>query len=145
MLRDMLGLIKGGRRGSSSWPKHEGWYGCTISLMKIMAWNVRGLGRQERRCRVRNVIKERRVDVMLIQKTKRSSVDKQFVKSIWPWDRMAFIAVDADGSSGGLLSIWNPDMFIMSECCGNRNFLAISGTTLGSFDCVLINLYARMM
>lgn len=113
-----------------------------LVIMKIMTWNVRGLGKSEKRSRVRNVIKEKKVDVMFIQETKRSQIDESFVRSIWPWEMMEFAAVDSDGSAGGLLSIWNPDTFTMSESCGNRNVLAISGICLGTFDCVLLNIYA---
>ncbi|XP_028086229.1 uncharacterized protein LOC114287150 [Camellia sinensis] len=109
--------------------------------MKIMSWNVRGLGRAEKRRRVRQVIQDRKVDVLLLQETKKSSVDEMFVRSVWPWERMAFMAVDSDGSAGGLLSIWNTEVFQLKECCGHRNFLLLSGVTLNSFECVFLNVY----
>ncbi|KAL7189114.1 hypothetical protein ACSBR1_038893 [Camellia fascicularis] len=86
----------------------------TLQIRKRLGMNCEG--------RVRNVIKERKVDVMLIQETKRSPIDECFVKSIWPWERTKFLAVDSDRSAEGLLSIWNPDIFTMSESCGYRNF-----------------------
>ncbi|XP_028065808.1 uncharacterized protein LOC114268782 [Camellia sinensis] len=107
-----------------------------------MSWNVRGLGRLEKRRRVKQMIKEKRVDVLLLQETKSRNIDVTFVRSIWPWEKLEFMAADSDGSAGGLLSIWNPEVFSLSECCSNRNFLLLSGTLSGSFECVFLNIYA---
>ncbi|XP_028059521.1 uncharacterized protein LOC114263216 [Camellia sinensis] len=110
--------------------------------MKIMSWNVRGLGRLEKRRRVKQLIKEKRVDVVLFQETKSRDIDVPFVRSIWPWEKLEFMAANSDGSAGGLLSIWNPEVFSLSECCSNRNFLLLSGTLSSSFECVFLNIYA---
>ncbi|GMQ10097.1 hypothetical protein CsSME_00053236 [Camellia sinensis var. sinensis] len=40
---------------------------------------------------------------------------------------MEFMAVDSEGSTGGLLCIWDPDIFQISECCNNRRFIIQSG------------------
>lgn len=109
--------------------------------MKIMTGNVRGLGRLEKRSRVRQIIKEMRVDVLLLQETKQSRIDELFAKSIWPWEMLEFMAVDSEGSAGGLVSLWNPEVFQLLDCCCNRNFLLISGKAFGNFECVFINVY----
>ncbi|KAF5961957.1 hypothetical protein HYC85_003166 [Camellia sinensis] len=45
----------------------------------------------------------------LLQETKRTSIDEEFVRSCWSGEKMEFMAVDSDGVGGGLLCIWNPD------------------------------------
>ncbi|KAL7216522.1 hypothetical protein ACSBR1_028464 [Camellia fascicularis] len=55
---------------------------------------------------------------------------------------MEFMVVDAEGRAGGLLCIWDPNVFQISECCSNRGFILLSGTALKSFDCVILNVYA---
>ncbi|XP_028107353.1 uncharacterized protein LOC114306334 [Camellia sinensis] len=55
---------------------------------------------------------------------------------------MEYVDVDADGSAGGLLCIWNPERFKLVDCYGSRNFIILSGTVGLSFDCSVVNLYA---
>ncbi|XP_028088177.1 uncharacterized protein LOC114288787 [Camellia sinensis] len=51
------------------------------------------------------------------------------------------MSVDASGRAGGLLCIWNPNVFQLKACCCNHNFLLLSGTIFHSFDCVVVNVY----
>ncbi|XP_028061534.1 uncharacterized protein LOC114264968 [Camellia sinensis] len=55
---------------------------------------------------------------------------------------MDFMVVDAEGSVGGLLCIWNPDIFQMSEYCSNQGFIIMSGTFFNLFEYTLLNIYA---
>ncbi|KAL7175974.1 hypothetical protein ACSBR2_029531 [Camellia fascicularis] len=96
-------------------------------VMKMLSWNIRGLGRSEKRSRIKSVVKHRQIDIILIQETKRSNIQVRDAKSVWPWDNMEFLAVDAEGSLGGLLCIWNPDVFVLSKCCSTRNLIILSG------------------
>ncbi|KAL7170415.1 hypothetical protein ACSBR2_035345 [Camellia fascicularis] len=64
--------------------------------------------------------------MVLLQETKRSTIDEKFVRSIWSRDPMDFMAVDSEGVAGGLLCIWNPEVFQLVDCCSNRNFIILS-------------------
>ncbi|KAL7177287.1 hypothetical protein ACSBR2_030606 [Camellia fascicularis] len=110
--------------------------------MKVLSWNVRGLGKPEKRRHLKNLIKEKRVDMVLIQETKKSSFDEIFVRSIWPEDDLGYIGVDAVGSAGGLLCLWKPAVFQSKDCCGSRNFILLSGLVYHRLDCVTGNVYA---
>lgn len=88
------------------------------------------------------IIKERRVDVLSLQETKSRNIDDNFVQTIRPWEKLEFMAADSDGSARRLLSIWNPEVSSLLECCSNRNFLLLSGTLSGSFECVFFK-YSR--
>lgn len=55
---------------------------------------------------------------------------------------MEFMVVDAEGRAVGLLCIWDPEVFQLSDCCSNRHFIMLAGIVLNSFDCVVINVYA---
>ncbi|XP_028071380.1 uncharacterized protein LOC114273766 [Camellia sinensis] len=78
------------------------------SLMKIFSWNCRGLGRREKRGKIRRLIVDRKIDIVLLQETKLNSCNNLDVKALWPKDKMEFLCVDSEGSSGGLLCIWDP-------------------------------------
>lgn len=109
--------------------------------MKIQSWNVRGIGRPEKMRKVKKILAERRVDIVLLQETKKSEVNSELVKIIWPGDYFEFMSVDAIGRAGGLLCTWNPDVFQLKASCCNHNFLLLSGTIFHSFECVIINVY----
>ncbi|CAL5361639.1 unnamed protein product [Camellia sinensis] len=59
--------------------------------------------------------------------TKRETIDGNFVKSLWPVDDMGFMEVGSEGSAGGLLCIWNTQIFQLVDCCSTRNFILLSG------------------
>ncbi|XP_028101025.1 uncharacterized protein LOC114300334 [Camellia sinensis] len=110
--------------------------------MKILSWNVRGLGRPEKRGKIKRLVRERGVDVLFLQETKRRIMEDHFVKSIWPYEEMDYMVVDSVGSAGGLLSIWRPQIFELKSCYSGKNFIILSGTSSPSFQCSLVNIYA---
>lgn len=110
--------------------------------MILLSWNIRGLRRPEKRSKVKSLVRVRKVDVLLIQETKRSSVDDNFVKSLWPWEELEYMEVGADGSAGGLLCLWNPQIFELKECCSARSFVILAGMAHHTFNCTIINVYS---
>ena len=79
--------------------------------MKLLSWNVRGLGRTGKCRKIKQVLKERKIDMALLQETKKEVVNSKLVQSIWAGEKMEFVSVDSIGSAGGLLCIWNPEVF----------------------------------
>ncbi|XP_028072087.1 uncharacterized protein LOC114274386 [Camellia sinensis] len=110
--------------------------------MKILSWNARGLGRKDKRGKFLKLVRDRKLDMLMLQETKKTNVDEIFVKSMWPIHSLQFLAVDSVGNAGGLLCVWNPTVFKILECCSTRNFLLLSGIFKQSFECVIVNIYA---
>ncbi|KAL7251513.1 hypothetical protein ACSBR1_013364 [Camellia fascicularis] len=52
------------------------------------------------------------------------------------------MSVDPEGTAGGLLCIWDPDVFQLADCCCTRRYILLSGLLYNSFACVLVNVYA---
>ncbi|KAL7223463.1 hypothetical protein ACSBR1_024998 [Camellia fascicularis] len=98
--------------------------------MKIISWNITGVGRQQKQGKVRQILKERKVDVALFQETKKASLTEKEVRSMRARDKMDFMAVDSIGLSGGLLCIWDPEVFQLQACCSSRRFILLSGEQL---------------
>ncbi|XP_028120048.1 uncharacterized protein LOC114317506 [Camellia sinensis] len=69
-------------------------------------------------------------------------MDDNFVKTIWPYEEVEFMAVDSEGSAGGLISIWKPQVFKLQDCCSSKNFIILSGMSTNTFQCTLVNIYA---
>ncbi|XP_028082515.1 uncharacterized protein LOC114283844 [Camellia sinensis] len=110
--------------------------------MKLLSWNIRGLGNPEKRRKLKELLRARKVDIVLIQETKKAEISESFVRSLWPGDQMEFMAVDAVGNAGGLLCIWKPEVFSLSDCCCSKNFILLSGITSLNFSCIIVNVYA---
>lgn len=62
----------------------------------------------KKRRQIKKSLADRKVDIVLLQETKKATVDSTLVRSTWPGDHFEFMAVDAIGRVGGLLCIWNP-------------------------------------
>lgn len=109
--------------------------------MKCITWNVRGITKKEKRGRIKKILKDNRVDMVLFQETKQKSITSDLIRSIWWNDKWEFMEVDALESAGGLLYIWNPNVFNLLQAVGNRNFIILSGMLDCSFHCVIANVY----
>ncbi|XP_028122358.1 uncharacterized protein LOC114319532 [Camellia sinensis] len=85
----------------------------------ILSWNIRGLGRQEKKGKIRKILKARNVDVVFLQETKKSAVAEKEVRTLWARNKMDFLAVDSKGLAGGLLCIWDPEC-VFGVSCGDH-------------------------
>ncbi|XP_028122989.1 uncharacterized protein LOC114320091 [Camellia sinensis] len=104
--------------------------------MKIQSWNVRGLGRLEKRRKIKRA--ERKISLVLIQETKRSTITPEVAKSIWYEDNIEYMAVDAEGRAGTLFSSFNcviVNVYDPSEVAKRKelwdNFARLKNTFLG--------------
>ncbi|XP_028103474.1 uncharacterized protein LOC114302620 [Camellia sinensis] len=79
----------------------------------------------------------------MFQETKKSNISEDEVRLLWARVNMEFMDVDSIGATGGLLCVWDPDVFQISECYSNRRFIILSGTFFfNSFECTIVNIYA---
>ncbi|XP_028085600.1 uncharacterized protein LOC114286624 [Camellia sinensis] len=79
--------------------------------MKILIWNIRGIGREEKRGKIRKLVNDRNIDIVLIQETKKAVITNREVREMWVRTRMEFMSVDSEGTAGGLLCIWDQRYF----------------------------------
>ncbi|KAL7228418.1 hypothetical protein ACSBR2_007187 [Camellia fascicularis] len=120
--------------------KHTLWGDVEMSqcVMKILSWNIRRLGKKGKQGKIRKLLKERNVDMVLLQETKKPKISEVEIRSMWLRDKMEFLTVDSEGSAGGLLCVWDPDVFQISESCSNRRFILLSGALPGFVDQLLL-------
>ena len=71
----------------------------------IISWNVRGLGRPEKRRAVRNLMHSYKPFLMFIQESKLSYFDSRVVKSLGGSRLTKGIGVEAEDSAGGLITL----------------------------------------
>ncbi|KAK3199924.1 hypothetical protein Dsin_023339 [Dipteronia sinensis] len=100
--------------------------GCFISMI-ICSWNVRGLGRGEKRRMVRDMISSHKPQIVFIQESKLQVFDRKVVSSLGGSSLTRGIGVEADGAAGGLLTLWNEDSFLVEDCISNSRCIIVAG------------------
>ncbi|KAK2396412.1 DNA-(apurinic or apyrimidinic site) endonuclease [Trifolium repens] len=75
--------------------------------MKIVSWNIRGLGRVDKRNEVRKLVREKHPLVVCVQETKVQTCDDFLCTTVWGSSPSAFSFRPSVGASGGLLTIWD--------------------------------------
>ena len=78
---------------------------------KIFNWNVRGINSTERWDDIRLKIDESSCCVMTFQETKRESFDLAYIRNFCPKRFNQYVYMPSVGNSGGLITIWNSNLF----------------------------------
>ncbi|KAL4341050.1 hypothetical protein GQ457_08G035770 [Hibiscus cannabinus] len=73
--------------------------------MRIISWNVRGMSSDVKVSAIRKLIRSFRIDMILIQETKKEVFDISEIHKLWFDDEFGFKFSASVGRSGGLLTI----------------------------------------
>ena len=71
--------------------------------LKIISWNVRGLNEWDERLRVRNLIKNWRLDIVCLQETKLELITRAVIRSLWGGQHVDWSYLGSCGAFGGVL------------------------------------------
>ena len=74
--------------------------------MLVLSWNVRGLNACPKRVVVKELLVKFNLDVVILQEFNVSTVDRHLVKLVWSSRFVGWAALEAYGSSGGILILW---------------------------------------
>ncbi|XP_070009518.1 uncharacterized protein [Nicotiana sylvestris] len=77
------------------------------NLVKIISWNVRGLNRRDKRSIVNSLFESWKADIYCLQESKLEGDVQSFVKQIWGFRWVIFGCLEASGSRGGILVLWD--------------------------------------
>ena len=75
--------------------------------LRIVSWNVRGLNEQDKRLRVRNLIRKWRADIVCLQETKMELINRGTICSLWGGQHVDWLYLGSVGASGGVLLMWD--------------------------------------
>jgi len=111
--------------------------------MKLLSWNIRGLGSAEKRSEVRLLVKEKVMWIVCLQETKLSAFDSSIVTSFWGNSSFNFSFHPSEGASGGLLIMWDTKEVEVWSSVSRTHFLLIHGRFVQSNEeFYLVNVYA---
>ncbi|GMI97353.1 hypothetical protein HRI_003404600 [Hibiscus trionum] len=108
----------------------------------LISWNIRGLGRLEKARAICNLIKERKPQILFLQETKIGNFSRSLLRRMGCDRNFEFLCAPAEGSAGGLLSVWDPNYFEKSEAIISKRFILLLGKFRGTdLECGLMNIY----
>lgn len=102
-------------------------------IIKLVSWNVRGLGETSKRALIRRDLGAVRDGWIALQETKLYSVDNWLVNQIRGQGEWGFCFLGSVGSAGGILCCWDKVVFEASECVVEQRFIAIKGIWVDGF------------
>jgi len=106
------------------------WWGRRVVEMKIISYNVRGLGGFEKKADVRRFLQDKCPFVVCLQESKLSVVDDFIVKSIWGSAGCGYSFQASNGASGGIITMWDPLVVEVWCTLSLRHALIIKGKVI---------------
>jgi len=95
--------------------------------MKIISFNIRGLGAVEKRREIWRLVSDRKLTVLCIQETKMEVMDDFLCRSLWGSDTMAYSFKSSVGASGGILMMWDTSVMDVWMSVNIANCLMVKG------------------
>lgn len=95
--------------------------------MKILSFNIRGLGSSVKKKEIKDLIARHRIDFCCVQETKLDSFSDVIGRNVWGGNNCDWAVRNAEGRAGGILSIWNSDLFSVSSSWHMSGALIFNG------------------
>lgn len=79
--------------------------------MKIISWNIRGLGGKQKRRLIKELLGIESPDLVVLQETKKEDINIKLMGSIWGSRFKEWSFLPSVGRSGGILIVWDVRVF----------------------------------
>jgi len=114
-----------------------------VCVMKLISWNVQGLGGIDKRREVRRLVGEKSPSILCLQETKLSVCDDFLCNSLWGDSNHSFSYHPSVGASGGLLIMWATKEVEVWSSGSQEHVLYIQGRFIRTNEeFYLFNIYA---
>ncbi|XP_039068387.1 uncharacterized protein LOC120214603 [Hibiscus syriacus] len=111
--------------------------------MKILSWNIRGMGSDVKISELRRIIRVNRIEVVVIQETKKDDFSDLEIGRIWFDDEFDFRFSKAVGRAGDIITVWDKSRFQLEDSFIQSRLILIRGKcTLDLSIYSLVNVYA---
>ncbi|XP_040987472.1 exodeoxyribonuclease-like [Juglans microcarpa x Juglans regia] len=97
---------------------------------KILSWNVKGINDVNKRLRIRSLLCSWKIDIVCLQETKLSFIDRNIICSLWDYAFVGWSYLASLGASGGVLLMWDKWVVELVEYCIGNYFVAGSFKTI---------------
>lgn len=108
----------------------------------VLNWNIRGINDSKKWLALSNKIAESAYDILCLQETKKGHFDSHFLKNFCHKKLNKFDFIPLIGASGGLLVVWNKQVFGGLTIHKNEFSISIDFTSKHSGEHILLtNVY----
>nr|GEV31370.1 putative ribonuclease H protein At1g65750 family [Tanacetum cinerariifolium] len=87
---------------------------------RIISLNILGIGEDGKKGWISSIIRKERPDILGLQETKSGIVDDRWVEELWGDRGCGFTQLPANGNSGGILLMWDTNVFLCKEAMGDE-------------------------
>jgi exonuclease III len=130
------------REGSRTELKARGGAAVCLMKLKILSWNVRGLNEEEKRMRMKGLIREWMEDIVYLQETKLQFINREVLRSLWGCTHVDWCFLESRGASRGILIMWDRSVVEKLDDCVGRFIVACSFRSVNdNFEWVFTGVY----
>ncbi|PWA68495.1 hypothetical protein CTI12_AA301890 [Artemisia annua] len=72
-----------------------------------------------------------RPDMIALQETKSKIIDEEWIEEVWGSRNFGYVQKEDNGISGGLLLVWDSNIFVYKHGIGDERFVAVKGERKG--------------
>jgi len=94
--------------------------------MIVLTFNVRGLGGRQNKNKIRELVRDNKVDFLAIQETKMEVITPNFCKNLWGNYDCDWVFKPSEDNSGRILSIWRKSTSIFHYSFVGEGFIGVS-------------------
>ncbi|XP_021985615.1 uncharacterized protein LOC110881761 [Helianthus annuus] len=114
--------------------------------MNFGSINIKGAGGAGKAMGIRGMVMKYNLSFLDIQETQFRDLPLNKIRRFWDNTGFEYSKMDADGRSGGLLSMWNPCVFNKDLEEKNQNYIIVKGRiTREDVDLVIVNIYGSTL
>nr|GFA44458.1 RNA-directed DNA polymerase, eukaryota [Tanacetum cinerariifolium] len=114
-----------------------------VLQMNLMSLNIQGLAQKAKKDWVKELCYNNKVNFLTLQETKMEKVDLFNIKACWGNINCDYVVSPSVGNSGGILCVWDPNLFYKENSTVLDFFIAIMGNWLpNNKKLLVISVYA---
>jgi hypothetical protein len=87
---------------------------------KILSWNVKWLNKEEKRMKIKGLIKGWKANIVCLQENKLKFINREVVFSLWDSVHEDWCYLGSSGIPGGILLMWDRRVVEKVEDCVRR-------------------------
>ena len=111
--------------------------------MRMLCFNCRGLGSQQKRTYIKNIIAKESIQFACLQETKMENIKFEVCQNMWGTLDVSWIHKNAENSAGGILTIWDDSAFKLEHHFLGNGFVYVQGIMLDKNQLVVVvNVYS---
>ena len=79
----------------------------SLLKLRILSWNVIGLHDPDKRMVIKLMVRKHKPDLVSFQETKMKEMSDRFVRSLGVGMNLGWVSLNARGTAGGVLLLWD--------------------------------------